>query len=265
MSKKRIPNFKIGNIKGDVVISNNQSGGLTSTASSQNGKDNFKFFKWFGGIVAFLASFVGILTWLNILPPNSKSDNKSNKADSLTIIGINKENNNRQKDKMIFKKKDNSSKEKKYEIGNVQGDLIISNNQTGGITAHTVVVPAELEIPLKDNFLVEQTTYNGVSAIKISPKQGTWRNSFFAIPKGEMTSKKIKFHGASLVLSDYVDGTIDFSFDDGNAKQTFEFQKWISPQTNAKCAFYLTYEMLPTAIVFGEWEDYSKIYTIRPN
>ena len=265
MTKKQTPRIKFGNIKGNVVVSNNQSGGVTTHGSNPNNDDKFKYLKWIGGIIAFIASVVGIFTWFNIFPPhkNLNQSPMARQTNALTMPDTNKSKTVNQpvKKKAMFGKKDNE--QPKYQIGDVSGDVVISTNQTGGITAHTVVVPEDKEIPLKDNIQMELTTYQGAPAIKISPKQGMWENSFFAVPNGEMASKNIRFHASSLVMTDYVDGTIDYSFADGNHPQTFQYQKWVSPKTNAKNPFYLTYDGLPTAIVCGEWGDSNKQYTIR--
>ena len=260
----RRPNFKFGNVKGNVVISNNQSGGITTNGSNQNNDDKYKYLKWIGGFIAFCASVVGILTWFNIVPPGfiTAPENRSQKIDTLHNPDLKKQNK-LEKSKTMFNKKENSKKESTYQIGDVSGDLVISNNQTGGITAHTVVVNDGQDIPLKDNVQVELVTYQGRPAIKISCRQGTWENSFFAIPVGEIPLKKIKFHASSQVLTDVVEGTIDFSFNDGYATQTFDYKKWVSPKTNPKNPFYVSYDALPTSIVCGEWGNSDKQFTIR--
>ena len=265
MSKKQTPTFKFGKVKGSVVVSNNQSGGITQSSNSNN-HEKFKFWPWIGGLVGFLASVVGILTWLDILPPKHDTTTKSKiNPDSINGNYIpQKKIVQPQKYKIMFgKKNDNLERGNKYEIGDVSGDVIISNNQTGGITAHTVVIPEDKEIALKDNISVELTNQDGRTAIKISPKHGSWINPFFALPIGEIITKNILFEGPSNVFTDSVTGTIDFSFNDGYPTQKFDYRKWVTPNINSKSPIYLIYDTLPSAVVCGEWADADKQYTIR--
>lgn len=93
--------LKIKNIKGDVIVSNNQSGGVTGKNLINNHFKTYGKFVSVVGIIALFANGAGILDYMNINP---------------------------------FK----TTNERKINIQNISGNVVVSENQTGGITAHTV-------------------------------------------------------------------------------------------------------------------------------
>lgn len=108
MTKKK-SQIRIGNVKRDVIISQDQSGGTTAheirTASDKKpSKSKWSIIK----VIAVVASIVTILTYLGVKPVK---ENKMPKDE-----------------------------EEKISIGDVNGDVIISQNQSGGITAHKVII-----------------------------------------------------------------------------------------------------------------------------
>ena len=131
--------ISIGDVKGNVVISQDQSGGTTSyeikTASTKKPSKS----KWWLiiRVISVVASIIAILTYFGVKPI--------------------KEN--------IMPK----DEEDKSSIGDVTGDVVISQNQSGGITAHTVnIQPTDSYHPLslqhKDKLIVNlkkiQSKYN---------------------------------------------------------------------------------------------------------
>jgi len=101
----------INSISGDVILSQAQSGGSTSyityaDISKNNSKNSLRKWDW-AWKLGFIASIITILGYFGLTPI--------------------KEN------KMIDDKKDMP-----ISIGNVTGDVVISQNQSGGITAHSV-------------------------------------------------------------------------------------------------------------------------------
>lgn len=129
MDDKENSKIVIGEIKGDVVISQNQQGGITAhdtTADIRYDKQTRHSLKKVSVIIGTIASLVTILGYFDFtLPIGSKTkDDKS----------INTVSNNFKEEQMLNKK------DKQISIGAVGGDVVISQNQTGGITAHTVTI-----------------------------------------------------------------------------------------------------------------------------
>ncbi|MEJ7684951.1 MAG: hypothetical protein WKG06_45320 [Segetibacter sp.] len=81
---------------------------------------------------------------------------------------------------------------------------ITNNGINNGIMANTVIVPSDKEIPLVDNFIIEEVTdtaflnlYKKKIIFEIKPKQGLWYSPIIAFPskedslvQGMMTLKK---------------------------------------------------------------------------
>lgn len=153
---------KIGNVSGDVIISQNQQGGTTSHNSSK--KEPVKTKKTFFNnkyvrIIGFAAAILGILAYFRIQPLISSKTEMQNEYktsevnNAIPVIDKNKvENNILKKDTIIQRKvsmkKDDkkTEKEKPISIGDVSGDVVISQNQTGGITAHSVNINTDRNI-----------------------------------------------------------------------------------------------------------------------
>jgi hypothetical protein len=142
MQKKSDKNIEIHKVEGNVVISQDQKGGLT-THSIQNVKMSSKR-KWsLIVLIGFFASILTILAYFGINPsssikgkeprevkPNQVNTDTLNKSIKvITPVKVIKGN------KMLDKKE-----EKPINIGKVEGDVVISQNQSGGITAHSINV-----------------------------------------------------------------------------------------------------------------------------
>ena len=149
MAKEKSSNINIKGVKGNVVISQNQSGGITNhhheTPPTQPNKKTLlkKILYWVGAVSAILT----ILGYLGIQIKSKenkkpiitshtkpKIDSVTRPAKSLTLLDTTRHKIHRLKRKKML-----NNDNKPLSVKNVQGDVVISQNQTGGITAHTVV------------------------------------------------------------------------------------------------------------------------------
>lgn len=160
MNNDNKPPIKIGHIGGNFIYSNNQSGGITGNVNNSNNDNPNKkpFYKKTGFIITVFASIVTILTYFGI-KPYIKSDTNQiyhtkviAKSDTQILkskipanstpnnLQIKQSNNSIHFTKRKKKMSQNDNKHEPFSIGKVARDVVISNNQTGGITAHTVIV-----------------------------------------------------------------------------------------------------------------------------
>lgn len=142
-------NIKIGMVKGDVVISKNQSGGTTAQNVNATSPHKKMFWKIFWTTVGGLASIVTIFAYLDFYPFNKKQD-KQPVQNVITKITPPVEQKKIESKKISKKMNMNDKNETPIKIGNVAGDVIISQNQTGGITAHTVYINKPLPREIND-------------------------------------------------------------------------------------------------------------------
>jgi len=150
MKKKSNSKIEIGNVKGDVIISQDQKGGITSHSVNDNKPNRRR--KWaISSVVFFIAAVVTILTYLNIDLPNDSMNSKQDVQNSNILLSdTTNEISNADSSTTITsevkmtKKKD----EKTTMIDKVEGDLVISYNQTGGQTAHTINNYAPMKRPI---------------------------------------------------------------------------------------------------------------------
>ncbi|OMP75570.1 hypothetical protein [[Flexibacter] sp. ATCC 35208] len=143
--------IKIGSVKGDVVVSTDQSGGVTAhTSNSAPPVPPKTFWTWFVVIVTVLASIVTILAYFNIYP-FSKTQGKQPLPDTVTKVTPKIEQEKPNISKQPKTMNESHKKETPINIGTVTGDVTISQNQTGGITAHTVYVNKPLPRELNDD------------------------------------------------------------------------------------------------------------------
>ena len=141
MTKKK-SKIRIGNVKRDVIISQDQSGGTTAhetrTATDKKpSKSKLSIIT----VIFVVSSIVAILTYFGVKPIE---DNKMPKDE-----------------------------EEKISIGDVNGDVVISQNQSGGITAHSVnfnqqraISPqAQIRKEKRDDKFILQVTLNQTSGV----------------------------------------------------------------------------------------------------
>jgi hypothetical protein len=142
MAKKK-SKIRIGNVKGDVTISQDQSGGTTAhetrTASDKKpSKSKWSTIK----VIGIVAAIVTILTYLGIKPG---------------------EENNMPK-----------NEEEKISIGDVNGNVVISQNQSGGITAHTVNVNQQRAISPQAQVKKEKRENKFILQVILNQTSGVW-------------------------------------------------------------------------------------------
>lgn len=134
----------IGSVRGDVTISQDQSGGTTAhenrTADDKKApKSRWSIVK----VIGIVAGIVAILTYLGIKP-----------------MGENKMSND----------KDKTS------IGDVNGDAVVSQGQSGGITAHTVNVTVNKHRAISPEVKIEKEKQGDKFILRAILKQttGVW-------------------------------------------------------------------------------------------
>jgi hypothetical protein len=153
MAKNKYPGIQIGTVHGDFISSQGQQGGTTSHQNNENkpGKPKKSFFKSVGFIITIAAAIVTILGYFGI---TGKFNSKIPLRDSLKkgtnpISIITKDTNKMPTNNVPFKQKhhkkmnQNKGEEKPIKIGDVSGDVVISQHQSGGITAHTVNITSD--------------------------------------------------------------------------------------------------------------------------
>lgn len=155
MTKKKNSQINIGNVSGDVVFSQNQKGGTTEHEISKNKEQRKKSFfnNKYVLAIGLIAAILGILGYFGLQPSKTNNDNLPNEVtqqrkiqnpviiDTITKeISLPTKDTIRKKNMSMGKKKKENKEEKPISIGDVSGDVVLSQNQTGGITAHTVNV-----------------------------------------------------------------------------------------------------------------------------
>jgi hypothetical protein len=154
VAKNKKHSISIKNVAGSVVSSNNQSGGTTAHSVNNNvisntvssKKESF-FSKWYVQLFGFFSAVLTILAYFGYQPRTSthqpqRLNSKQNVVSlhkPVTKLAITSDTI--KKKKVTSKKKNMFGKENKnppINLGNIRGDVVISQNQTGGITAHTV-------------------------------------------------------------------------------------------------------------------------------
>ena len=141
--KKKKDSIAIDKVEGDVIISQDQKGGTTSHATPLD-KGSTKKRKWtyISIVVGFVASVFTILSYFNINLPReeSKPSQTSISKDSTVKLSQPVTSKEAKRHSMLDKKED-----KNITIQKVEGDVVISQNQSGGITAHSVNVNQAIE------------------------------------------------------------------------------------------------------------------------
>jgi hypothetical protein len=187
MKKQKDSKVNIGNVVGNVVISQNQNGGITTHHTSKNIEERKKsFFKnKYVLAIGLIAAILGILGYFGLQPSNNNDIipkqviKQKNISHPTTIDIIKKEisepqNNTIIKRNIAMKKKiKDDIEEKPISIGDVTGDVVISQNQTGGITAHSININ-EVQSPEWSMGKSEEIGEN------------EWRTIFSARGKGHM-------------------------------------------------------------------------------
>jgi len=141
---------------------------------------------------------------------------------------------------------------------NNSGVIVQSFGQKGGITAGTVIVPEDKEIPLTDNYTIKSVTLNNnQKAILISPKHGTWIQPYVGYLSEEKAINNINID-MTVMNSGESNRQIILS----GKKYDFYIETWQIPQIIPSLPIRLTYQILPSKIVFGDFSDTTKQYII---
>lgn len=152
MTKKSNNKIEIHKVEGDVVISQDQKGGSTSHTTEKIKISPNR--KWtIISLIVFASSVVTILAYFGIQFSSNQETIKPAEVNQVQINAdtmINKQVEIPQiaikGNKMLDKKE-----EKPINIGKVEGDVIISQNQSGGITAKNIEINTDRRID-KTNF-----------------------------------------------------------------------------------------------------------------
>ena len=123
---------------------------------------------------------------INTVPPNNKievTNNGQGSQNNEIVIGTKSIQNYN-----VNKTKDSPRLKIQSPIIYID-EKVTSTNQQGGITAHTVVIPEDKTVDLKDNYLVTEyqlgATWGNRKGLQLKPKQGVWNVPFIAIPLTE--------------------------------------------------------------------------------
>jgi len=136
-------NIHISKVRGDVVISQNQTGGMAAhEIKIDDGIPKKKsILKRFGWWIGFVASVITIMGIFSLSPKqNLKGKSMNNKSDKILneIVTIPSNVVISQKQNLKGKSMNNKSDKTLNKIGAVSGDVVISQNQSGGQVAHTI-------------------------------------------------------------------------------------------------------------------------------
>jgi len=256
---KNTPKIKFGKIVGNVVVSNNQSGGITAHNTNSSADKSKSFLQKFGWWIGLFASIVTILAYFQ-WTPFSKTAN-STLPDSLnrkpSHIPLNKKATYLNTPKTMFSKKpQHKNSDEKITFGNISGDVIISNNQTGGITAGHLhlTIPEDKDIDIEDNIV---STIISSNTIEFKPKQGTWKIPFIEIlvdEKDEIDGVWLSnlFGGMTQTSFSYWNRTID------NKIQRFQRFVIAGPPASPTVPYYFKFKKQPSIMFVGDASDASK-------
>ena len=118
-----------------MVVSNNQSGGVTSKVNHHTSFIN-EHKKTLAGAVALIASCVGVLDYFNINPFKKMAEGNQNPIN----------------------------------IQDISGDVTVSNNQSGGVTAHTVNITTGLHkrtLTEKKSYIIQELKKKPIAAYRL--------------------------------------------------------------------------------------------------
>lgn len=265
--------IKLSNVKGNVVISSNQSGGTTAhnaiTHTHPNVKAKSSFTEWrIWWILALISSILTILGFFGYQYKITKPENSLKANTKSILISPLKDSTKKQLSKPLFTHKSAPMVKKKKQtvdssinVEHVAGDVVISKNQSGGITAHTVIVPEDKEIPLKNNFSVIDTIFRGFPALKINPLHGTWARVFISYPDNDDSTTKIGLNSSSGVIMDERWSSGSLRLKDGQVIKMVV--RSVAGPCTPQQSFYITYHnKLPMVITFGDLDDKAKQYSV---
>lgn len=208
MANKKASKITFKNIKGNIVTSNNQSGGITAHENNSKSDRKKQLFETVGFWIALVASVVTILTYLGLQPktvtqtPFVVSNSVDHSKHSIITDTIPKRGRLIKK-KNMANSEEKTPTEKPITVGNVKGDVVISQNQTGGITAHTVNITSEkfqditsdFKIKISDNLAELVKNYPNHPTLLIQVESGdNMRNKVAIEMKGLLSQYGIGYY-----------------------------------------------------------------------
>jgi hypothetical protein len=176
MAKKK-KEIKIKNVSGNVTISKGQQGGITASNVSTPEPDKKRPKTWSLEIILTgIGTLIAVLTYFGFQKDFFKKEPQpvqQSAVDSSKVIPFNIDSIKKATpilDTVIKNKPTTMSDKKKkpeqpIKVENVKGDVVISQNQTGGITAHTV------NVGVGYRHLNAETHSQFISALSVEPKE----------------------------------------------------------------------------------------------
>lgn len=129
--------------------------------------------------------------------------------------------------------------------------------QTGGITAGVVVVPADKEIPLENNYQVAVKTLGTRKSFELKPRQGYWYTPFIAYPVAEEATVKGSIgNNAGVMMGSSGIDTAVYKGKKIAVKYMTMSQSTISPENG----YYFHCDQEPTVLFFGDFNIKHKQY-----
>ncbi|OGU79768.1 MAG: hypothetical protein A2499_09860 [Stygiobacter sp. RIFOXYC12_FULL_38_8] len=186
MKKNPNKHIEIHKVEGNVVISQDQKGGVTTNSINSFQMSTKRKWSLIVLFIGLIASVVTILTYFGINPSSSikKNEQREAKPNSVNTDTLDKKTKVVTQEKIIKGKKMLDKKEEKpINIENVEGDVIISQNQSGGITAHSINVNQAITPEWR---ISESEKLNDTE----------WRTKLTARGKGNLT-----FHNWNILLT----------------------------------------------------------------
>lgn len=139
-------------------------------------------------------------------------------------------------------------------------------NQSGGITAHTVIVPEDNVVYIKDNYSIKEYQldpgrWSERKGYLIKTKQGNWAEPFVAYLNIE--TDKVK-GGISTVdgWCQNSSGTVEM-INANNETKMFYYEKFNGISVNRDLGMLFTFYEKPSFIVFGDFRNKEKWYTFK--
>jgi hypothetical protein len=158
--KKKNSDISIKKITGNVIISQGQKGGVTADEINLSEKKTEKksfFQNKYVQLIGLISAILGTLSYFGFQPDPKNNIENQNTIKEMSIqdtIKTLKENLKRKNEKAptIKNEYNISEKENPISVENITGDVVISQNQSGGQTAKTIIN----QIPEKRNILKKE-------------------------------------------------------------------------------------------------------------
>jgi hypothetical protein len=162
--KKKNSDISIKKVTGNVIISQGQQGGVTAHEINPIEKKTEKksfFQNKYVQLIGLVSAVLGTLSYFGFQPDTKNTINNQNTVKEMPIKDTIKTLKEKLKRKTEVKSNmnkddDNTEKENPISVQNITGDVVISQNQSGGQTAKTIIN----QIPEKRNILEKEDILN---------------------------------------------------------------------------------------------------------